>query len=138
MNTMRMATCIVTMLLTLLGCSRPSTNERQGPALPAEEPVTFVNRVWEVAESSGMSPGQLVVFLSEGTLVFASTHGTPALGTWKYDGGSLTMIEEGLHYKVDILELSNDEFRIRSYNPGGFIDTRFVLAEGPPLATDRS
>ncbi len=125
------------MLLTLLGCSRPSTNEALETAPAAEEPVTFVNKVWTVAESTGMSPDQLAVFLSEGTLVFASTHGTPALGTWKYDGGSLTMIEEGLPYKVDILELSNNEFRIRSYNPGGFIETRFVLAEGPPLGTDR-
>jgi hypothetical protein len=28
--------------------------------------------------------GELRVFLSEGTLVMASSHGTPAFGTWSY------------------------------------------------------
>lgn len=79
-----------------------------------------------------LSPGQLVVFLSELTLVER-----PALGTWRKDGGALTMVEEGIPYKVDILGLSKTEFRIRSYNPGGFVETRFVPAEGSPPALDR-
>lgn len=119
------------MLFSLLGCSRPAPNVAQGPTVPVEERATFVNRVWSVAESTGMSPGQLVVFLSEGTLVFADPYGNkPAFGAWKYDGTSLTMVEEGIPYKVDILGLNNTEFRIRSHNPGGVVETRLVPAKG--------
>jgi hypothetical protein len=100
---------------------------------PAAGPVSFVNRVWKVAESSAMTPGQLVVFLSEGTLVFASTQGTPAFGTWTYDGQRLTMVEEGISYPVDILSLSASELRIRSHNPGGVVETRFVPADDDPM-----
>jgi putative lipoprotein len=101
-------------------------------------PAKFVNKVWRVAESSGMARGDLVAFLSEGTLVFASRFGKPALGTWKRDGGGLTMIEEGIPYEVEILALSQAEFRIRSHNPGGFVETRLVPAEDTdaPTAAD--
>ncbi len=129
MIAIRGAACILTMLFPVLGCSQPDTNRGQGSTLPTEGQATFVNRVWIVAESSGMAPGHLVVFLSEGTLVFASVYGRPALGTWSHDGGTLTMVEEGLPYKVDVLGLSRTEFRIRSHNPGGFVETRFVPAE---------
>ncbi|MGH7562864.1 MAG: lipocalin family protein [Gemmatimonadota bacterium] len=126
MDTVRMAGCMGMILFTLLGCSQPETNQGQEPTPPAEEQLTFVNKVWRVAESNGMSPGQLIVFLSEGTLVFASPNDKPAFGTWIYDGSSLTMVEEGRPYKTDILELSETELRTRSHNPNGFVDTRFV------------
>lgn len=129
MNARRTATCIVMMLITLLGCSRTAPAPEQGSTASTKEQATFANRVWRVAESSGMTPGQLVVFLSEGTLVFASPHGKPALGTWNKDGAALTMVEEGIPYKVDILGLGNTEFRIRSHNPGGVVETRLVPAE---------
>jgi len=136
MIAIRRAACIVTMLFPVLGCSQPDTNRGQGSTPPTEGQATFVNRVWRVAESSGMAPGQLVVFLSEGTLVFASPYGKPALGTWSNDGGTLTMVEEGIPYKVDIMGLSKTEFQIRSYNPGGFVETRFVPAEESPPTPD--
>jgi hypothetical protein len=137
MKTARIAICIVTILFTPLGCSQPRISQRQGTAQPTEEPLTFVNRVWRVAESTGMSPGQLVVFLSEGTLVFASPNEKPALGTWTDNGRTLTMVEEGIPYKTDILRLSKTEFRIRSHNPGGVVETRFVPADGSPLRPER-
>jgi hypothetical protein len=105
------------MLLTLLECSKQAPPPKDESATASNEKATFVNRVWRVAESTGMSPGQLVVFLSEGTLVFASQHGKPALGTWNYDGRSLEMVEEGLPYKADILKLTKTEFWILSHNP---------------------
>ncbi len=67
--------------------------------------------------------------LSEGTLVVTSPNGTPTLGTWSTNGGTLTMVEEGLSYQVDILRLSETEFRIRSNNPGGSVEIRLVPAE---------
>jgi len=130
-------------LMCALGCSQSSNQQQssgsqmdgQATSAPAPTgPASFVNRVWKVAESSAMTPGQLVVFLSEGTLVFASTTATPAFGKWTYDGQALTMVEEGISYPVDILSLSASEFRIRSHNPGGVVETRFVPAEGDPPA----
>ena len=98
------------------------------PPAPSAAP-TFVNRVWRVAESSAVAPGQLYVFLSEGTLVVASSTGTPALGRWSRSGAGLTLVEEGQSYPTDIVSLTADEFRIRSHNPGPAVDIRLVPAD---------
>lgn len=94
----------------------------------------FANKVWEVSQSSGVVPGMLYVFLSDGTLVMASPRSKPALGAWTYKAGALTMIEDSLEYKTDILALNHDEFRIRSNNPGGSIEITLVPAKSAPLA----
>ena len=114
-------------LLSACGKTEPVTPVASAPA--SETKPTFVNRVWRVSESTGMSPGQLVVFLSDGTLVFASGNSKPALGQWRNEKGALIMIEEGIAYPTDILGLSPAEFRIRSHNPGGTVETRFVPAD---------
>ncbi|HEY7370520.1 MAG TPA: hypothetical protein VIA29_11570 [Thermoanaerobaculia bacterium] len=122
------------------GCG-PSAKSTLPDPTPAPTPrPDFVNRVWKVSESNGMTPGQLVVFLSDGTLVFADSNSssTPAFGTWRYDGRELTMVEEGVSYRVEILSLNDEGLRLRSHNPGGFVETRFVPAEEPlPLPTPR-
>jgi hypothetical protein len=84
--------------------------------------------VWRVSESSSVAPGTLYVFLSEGTLIITSPNSKPALGRWKYEGGALTMVEEGVPYKVDVLKLSKEEFRIRSNNPGEPVEITLVPA----------
>jgi hypothetical protein len=120
---------VLLILAGLAGCSRKEPPAQPLPATPAER-VTFVDRVWKVADSTGMTPGQLVVFLSDSTLVFASPHDEPALGTWGYVAGSLTMVEQGIPYTVEILELTANELRLRSHNPGAPVETRFVRADG--------
>lgn len=115
-------------LLSACGKTEPVTPVASAPA--SEARPTFINKVWRVSESTGMSPGQLVVFLSDGTLVFASGNSEPAFGQWRSEKGALTMVEEGIAYPTDILGLSSSEFRIRSHNPGGTVETRFVPAEG--------
>ncbi len=95
----------------------------------AATPPDFVNRVWRVAESSAVAPGQLYVFLAEGTLVVASDTGTPSLGRWSRTGDGLTLVEEGRAYPTDIVSLTADEFRIRSHNPGQPVDIRLVPAD---------
>lgn len=98
------------------------------PSAAAAEP-SFVNRVWAVAESKQVAPGDLRVFLSEGTMVMAAPHGRPALGTWRRQDRGLRITEEGLEYQVDILELTNDTFRIRIHNPGEAVGISFRPAE---------
>jgi len=93
-------------------------------------PDIFVNQVWKVSESSAVARDSLYVFLSEGTLVITSPNSKPALGTWKYEKGTLTMVEESIPYTVDILKLSRNEFRIRSNNPGKPVTITFIPANG--------
>jgi hypothetical protein len=95
----------------------------------AVTPPSFENRVWRVADSTGMTPGQLVVLLSEGTLVIASPTSTPMVGRWSRTADGPTFIEDGLSYRIDILALTPGEFRIRSHNPGTPVDTRLVPAQ---------
>jgi len=97
-------------------------------------PASFINKVWTVAESEQVARGDLRVFLSDGTLVMASSHGTPAFGTWSYKDGQLTTTEGGLKYDVEILELTQDTFRIRIRSPGDPVVIRFTPAESPPLS----
>jgi hypothetical protein len=101
-------------------------------AAPSAAPASFINKVWTVAESEQVALGELRVFLSDGTLVMASSTGTPAFGTWSYSDGRLTITEEGLRYNVDVLELTPDMFRIRVHSPGDPVVIRFALAESPP------
>ncbi len=104
-----------------------------GAGQSATVPATFVNRVWTVAESAQVAPGSLRVFLSDGTLVMASPHATPAFGRWRYRDGDLTITEEGQRYPVDILALNRDTFRIRVRGPGEPVEIRFAPAAQPAL-----
>lgn len=129
---------VVTALLTMTGCSPPDSAPTVSSRTTTEEistdaPASFVNRVWVVAESEQVAPGELRVFLSEGTLIMASPHATPALGTWRLHDGQLTITEEGREYKVEMLELSENAFRLRIHGPGEPVDIRFKPAGRPPM-----
>jgi hypothetical protein len=136
MNPLLQRTLCVLAFALLAACSETATPADKAPSpapLAASKPG-FINKVWEVSQSTGVAPGMLYVFLSDGTLVMASANSKPALGAWTYQGGALTMIEESREYKVDILALSQDEFRIRSNNPAGSIEITLVPAKSAPLA----
>jgi hypothetical protein len=128
-------TLIIAALLLAPACSGTAEPPRAAAAVPVAaraEPAqtpTFINRVWRVSESSSVARGTLYVFLSDGTLLITSEQSKPMVGTWKHDGGILTMVEESIPYKVDILNLSAEEFRIRSNNPGGAVELRLVPAQ---------
>src|SRR6188508_1465492 len=121
MLSMRSSILLLVSLLALAACERsgpakvPAT-AAESPASPeehasAEASAAFVNRVWAVSESKQVAPGDLRVFLSDGTLVMASPHAKPAFGRWRYGNGRLTITEEGQDYPVDILSLSENAFR---------------------------
>lgn len=119
-KTFRSLAFVVAASLLLFSCSERRSGETPDSA------VSFVDKVWRVSNSSSVAPGTLYVFLSEGTLVITSPNSKPALGRWKYEDGSFTMVEEGVPYKVDVLKLSKDEFRIRSNNPGEPVEITLV------------
>ena len=130
---LRIASCLLVVAMVLVSACA----DRAGPVEPRQtETITgasFINKVWRVSESSAVAPGTLYVFLSDGTLLITSEHSKPALGTWQHAGGVLTMVEESIPYKVDILNVSAAEFRIRSHNPGGAVEIRMVPADDVPL-----
>lgn len=112
------------------------------PAAPAQSPAAesvavapaaFVDKVWQVSTSSTVAPGTRYTFLGDGTLVIDSDTGTSGYGRWTFDNGALSMIEEGIAYPTDILELDADSFEIRSNNPGGPVTIALVPAVGVPL-----
>lgn len=120
---------LVLLVATLIGCTRSAA-----PPDASTAPAGFVNRVWTVRASNAVAPGQLYALLSDGTLVVASSTGTPSLGKWTYADGVFTMVEDGIAYRTDILALSRDELRLRSHNPGEPVELTLVPAETPPFA----
>jgi len=107
---------------------QPAGPETVAQPAPAGRPVSFVNRVWVVAQSRHVEPGELRVFLSDGTLVMASPHSKPAFGQWRSEGGRLTITEEGRNYPTEILALTENAFRIRINGPGEPVEIVFEPA----------
>ena len=108
------------------------------PAPTADTPAAsaaFVGKVWRVQASTAVESGSTYAFLADGTLVIDSPNGTPLHGSWSYENGKLTMIEEGMAYPTDILKLDANTFQIRSNNPGGAVEITLVPAPEVPLPT---
>ena len=123
-------------LLLLAACSRePGTGDAAYvPTTPTSSVKPgFINKVWEVNLSTGVAPGMLYAFLSDGTLVITSPNSKPAFGAWTYKNGKLTMIEDSQEYPTDILSLTHDELRVRSNNPGGSVEILLMPARVAPL-----
>jgi heat shock protein HslJ len=133
---------LVVALSALVACQR--SNDPQSTPAAATEPAPavaqapdlakhfFVNRVWAVVESRQVAVGDLHTFLSDGTLVMTSSRATPEFGTWRHDGDSLTIVEDGREYPTDILELTEQSFRIRVNGPGEPVEILFAPAEQVP------
>ncbi len=111
-------------------CSKPSHRVVQAPRAPADSAPSFVNKVWKVSRSSGVEVGALYVFLSDGTLLIASSHGTPSLGRWAFVSDTLTLVEEGIPHRANVLRLGSGELSIRFADHGAPLDITFTPATG--------
>ena len=132
--------------LVLGACSRPAPPATPGGDIPsaaasvgagasgagpAHQPVPdFANRIWKVAKGSEGDPGTFYVFLSDGTMLIASRHGTPALGTWHYSGEVLTLVEEGLPHHATVMQATPDTLAIRVAGSGEPVAMTFVPGTG--------
>jgi hypothetical protein len=114
---------------------QPKTRTSQAPA--QADRLLFADRVWRVKESSTVEVGTTYAFLADGTLVIDSPHGTPLHGQWRFVDGALTLVEEGLSYPTEILELGDGFMRVRSHNPGQPVDMLLVSAADVPLPPAR-
>lgn len=110
----------------------PSADE-PAPATSGSGMPSFVDKVWKVRQSGTVAPGTTYAFLSDGTLIIDSPGGTPMHGRWTFEGGALTMIEEGIAYPTDVLRLDAGQFHIRSHNPGQPVDIVLEPAPDQPL-----
>ena len=121
-------------LAAVVAVAAPISTAGAQPAAPGSGRAAgldrIVNTVWIVVASPDVRPGALYVFLSTKVLAMSSEGSTPSFGTWGIDGDGLVMTEEGRAYKVDILELNADRFRIRINNPGRPTEITFAPA-GP-------
>ena len=90
----------------------------------------FANRVWKVAKGSAGDPGTFYVFLSDGSMLIASPHGTPSLASWHYSGEVLTMVEEGLPHPATVLQSTPDTLAIRIVGSGEPVEMTFVPGTG--------
>ena len=84
----------------------------------------LANKVWRVA--SGSDTGAYYVFLSDGTLLIASNHGTPSLGRWSQAGDTVTLVEEGIAHPAAVLEQSDEALAIRLSGRGEPLDLHFT------------
>lgn len=94
--------------------------EARSPAMPG-----FADEVWVVAESAQVAPGDVRVFLADGTLVMASPNATTALGAWRQEGDQLRVTEDGVEYPADLLSQPGEPLRIRIRGPGDAVEILF-------------
>ena len=124
----------------IAACSRPNPpvstpggamadTARSAGAAPAVP--DFANRIWKVAEGSGGDPGTYYVFLSDGSMLITSPHGTPAIGSWYLSGETLTLTEEGVPHPAVVLQETADTFGIRIAGPGAPVQITFVPGVTP-------
>ncbi len=95
-----------------------------GATQPTESTPALANKVWRVA--TGSDSGAYYVFVSDGTLLIASNHGTPALGRWKQAGDTVTLVEEGIPHPAAILEQSDEALALRLSGRGEPLELRFT------------
>lgn len=103
------------------------------PAAPAAP--AFAGKVWRAQAGGAVEAGTTYAFLDDGTLVIQSASGTPMVGAWAQADGKLTMTEEGVTYPIDVLQLDERTFRLRSNNPGGAVEITLDAAPDVPLPT---
>jgi hypothetical protein len=133
--------------LLLAACSKPAPPTTPASDMPSAAPTAagsggsaagaghqpvpdFANRIWKVAKGSAGDPGTFYVFLSDGSMLITSPHGTPALGSWHYSGEVLTLVEEGLPHQATVLQATLDTLAIRIAGSGQPVAMTFVPATG--------
>jgi uncharacterized membrane protein len=120
---MRRSLVFCAMLGVALACSRQRESE---PASSPPVKAGFVDRVWTVVESPG-GPGDLYVFLSDGTFVKAAKEAVPTVGKWSWDGKQLTVIESALPYTADIDSLTGTYLKLTIH----FMNKSYVVGLVP-------
>ncbi len=120
----------------------PARGEEEAPsgteevADGPERIIGLTDRVWVRAEADTDLPGNMQVFLSDGTLVSDSCWETYRLSAWRQvDERNLIWTEDGIDIAAEIVSLSDSELVLR-LGVGDGIEQRFVAAEVPSVCPD--
>ena len=95
-------------LLILSGC-QPTTKTEDGAGLPAADGL--LNTVWSRADGGG-PPGEIRIFLSDGTLVQDSCGEVYALRKWRRVSAQEIVLVEEVEIPARIVALGQDELRL--------------------------
>jgi len=131
--------CVFALVILGSGCSRRS---EAAPALTVQGATQstpgFINRVWRVSSSLTVPPGTLYVFLSDGTLVTTSPNSKAQLSLWSSKAGELTIVEDSIPYKTDIVKLAQSEFQIKIHRGTEVAEIAMMLAEEPNVGAPQT
>jgi hypothetical protein len=101
-------------LLVLAACQAPPETAAPAPAPAADalaDPDPLVNTVW-VRSDAGGPPGEIRIFLADGTLVQDSCWEVYALRSWRRTSKEEIVMVEDVEIPARIMALSPDELRL--------------------------
>ncbi|MGP9800811.1 hypothetical protein [Rheinheimera sp. NSM] len=104
------------------------TDTPQQAGLPCCSNSALANRVW-LQTSKEAEPGALRIFLANGTMLLASDVASPAIEQWLCTQGRLYLIEQGIRYSADILQLTETVLTLQLEHPAGSTVLSFVAAD---------
>ncbi|RYE80045.1 MAG: hypothetical protein EOP19_19410 [Hyphomicrobiales bacterium] len=118
----------------------PAMAEEAGTEARADQtPLkrSFTNRVWVKAEADDSLPGQMVIFLSDGTLVQDSCWETHRLSNWTMSGDAeLSWNEDGMDIPASIVSVSSTELHLQLTLGSDKVDQHYVAATVPYVCPD--
>jgi hypothetical protein len=134
------------LILCLPGCrapersaetpSPPATAMASAPGSEAQGGDALVNRVWVRADPGG-PPGELRIFLSDGTLVQDSCGEVYALRTWRRVSADDIVFVEDVEIPARIVALNQDELRLSlSLMDGTRQEVSYKRAQVPYICPD--
>lgn len=109
-----------------------ATMDTAAPAVPtASSQAAWVDRVWVRADATDL-PGQMRIFLSDGTLVMDSCWEVYRLSAWRREGeNGIVWSEDGQEIRAEVLETTGDALRLRLQLMDGPHEESYVPAEVP-------
>ena len=95
------------------------------------------DRVW-LDQSSGVAPGSLRAFLSDGTLVMTSCVETYRLAPWRWvSGARIVWEEDGINVNAEVIVVSEDTLGLAITLADGTTETHtFKAARAPVVCPD--
>jgi hypothetical protein len=104
------------------------------PTNQIESPLT--GKVWSRTGRTGL-PGEMLIFLKDGTLLMDSCWETHRLAIWKQIGETrLIFVEDGAETPVEVLKITADELRILLKVPQGEAEKHYRYQRAPFLCPD--
>jgi len=120
----RKAAFVAILSLVIVSCSSSIT------------PEPLIGRAWIRTDQTEL-PGEMLLFLKDGTVLMDSCWETYRLATWKQTSDNkLIFVEDQMETPVELLKLTADELHIRLELPREMRERRFRYQRSPYLCPD--